>query len=217
MKYIRVILFCCIGFLMLSCEDDEKQRQAEAAKAQKVNDSILKIISSNWKFDVPAVTSKVSQRIENWNEWQQFKNEFAQNPTGTLGAYRQKVKTLVNKAEQLKNNIPPFFDKPQVRSRIGVLITKVKSLYTYININPIPEKKVMGLLNEVSGDITSFQNQLDELVRISEVPKEIGEEEMLRALDTVRRANPDFKAQPEDASPAPAAPASRQPFNRQNP
>jgi hypothetical protein len=118
---------------------------------------------------------------------------------------------------QLKNNIPPFFDKPQVRSRIGVLITKVKSLYTYININPIPEKKVMGLLNEVSGDITSFQNQLDELVRISEVPKEIGEEEMLRALDTVRRANPDFKAQPEDASPAPAAPASRQPFNRQNP
>lgn len=184
-------MLSCFSVLLFSCKEDEQQRQAATLKAQKVNDSILKVISSNWNFNVPPVTPKVASHIGSWNEWAQFNNELSQKPTGSISAYRTKTKNLVNKADLLKNNIPAFFDKPQVRSRIGVLTTKVKSLYTYINVDVIPDKKVISLIKEVTHEMTSLQNQFDELVRFSEIPKEFGEEEMIKALDTVRRANPD--------------------------
>lgn len=140
---------------------------------------------------MPPPTPKVAERISGWNEWQQFMNEIKQKPTGTIGAYRQKTKTLVNKVDALRNNLPGFFDKPQVRSRLGVLITKIKSLYTFISIEVIPDKKVIELIAEINHEIAAVQNQLDEVVRKSEIQKEEGEEQMLRALDTVRMANPD--------------------------
>lgn len=189
--------------MAFSCEDDEKQRREATLRAEKQNDSILKIISNNWQFKVAPATPKVQVRITTWNEWQQFRNELSQKPTGSLRAYRQKTKNLVNRADQLKNNIPLMFDKPQVRSRLGVLITKIKSLYTYLNLEVIQEKKVLELLGEVTRETESVQNQLDEIIRISEIPREVGEEEMLRALDTTRMANPDRATQPEIIQPQP--------------
>lgn len=190
MKYFLVIILS--AFFLLSCEDDTKLRQAETIRTEKMNDSILKIISNNWKFTIPPVTQKVSARTAQWNEWQQFMAELAQKPTGNIVAYRQKTKNLVNKADELKNNIPEFFNKPQVRSRMGVLVTKIKSLYTYMSIEVIPDKKVTELLREISSETASIQFQFDELIRISEIQKEFGEEEMIRALDTTRMANPDM-------------------------
>ena len=190
MKYLKFVVLFSLCIALFSCEDDEKKRIVETQRTQKQNDSILKVINDNWKFNVPAPTAKVAERINVWNEWQQFTTELKQKPTGTINAYLQKSKTLVNKADALKNNLPPFFDKPQVRSRLGVLVTKIKSLYTFISIETIPAKKVVGLIGEINHEITALQNQLDELVRISEIPKEEGEEEMLRALDTTRMANP---------------------------
>lgn len=191
MKYLKIIILFFFSALLFSCGNDEQQRQAETLKAVKQNDSILKVISTSWKFNVPPATPKVTTQLNSWNEWRQFKSELFQKPTGSITAYRQKTKNLVTKADQLKSNIPVFFDKPQVRSRISVLITKIKSLYTYISIDVIPDKKVVRIINEVTHEMTSLQNQFDELIRKSEIPKEIGEEEMLRALDTVRMANPD--------------------------
>lgn len=196
MKYLKLIILCCFSAALFSCKDDETQRRAENIKAQKLNDSILKVISENWRFNVAPVNDKVAVHLAGWNEWQQFYNELMQKPTGSINAYRQKTKNLVTKADQLKANIPPFFDKPQVRSRIGVLITKIKSLYTFINIEVIPEKKVVTLIKEITHETTSLQNQMNELIILSEIPKEAGEEEMLRALDTVRMANPDAQPQP---------------------
>jgi hypothetical protein len=196
MKYLKLIILCCFSALLFSCKDDETQRRAENIKAQKLNDSILKVISENWRFNVAPVNDKVAAHLAGWNEWQQFNAELMQKPTGSITAYRQKTKNLVAKADQLKANIPQFFDKPQVRSRIGVLITKIKSLYTYINIDVIPEKKVVSLINEITHETTSLQNQMNELIILSEIPKEVGEDEMLRALDTVRMANPDAQPMP---------------------
>lgn len=204
MKYLKIIIVFLFSAVLFSCGDDEQQRQAETIKAAKQNDSILKVISSNWKFNVPTATPKVTAQLNTWSEWQQFKNELFQKPTGSITAYKQKTKNLVTKVDQLKNNIPPFFDKPQVRARISVLITKIKSLYTYISIDVIPDKKVVKIINEVTHEMTSLQNQFDEIVRKSEIPKEIGEEEMLRALDTVRMANPDA-IQPVSNTPPPSA------------
>lgn len=202
MKYLKLIMLCCFSALLFSCKDDDAIRRAENIRTEKQNDSILKIISENWRFNVPPVNNKVAAQIAGWNEWQQFSSELMQKPTGSLTAYRQKVKTLVTKAELLKNNIPPFFNKPQVLSRIGVLNTKVKSLYTFINVAVIPDKKVVTLIKEITHETTSLQNQMNELIVISEIPKEIGEEEMLRALDTVRMANPEMQQQPPASSPS---------------
>jgi hypothetical protein len=196
MKYLTILTLLILSALMLSCEDDEKQRQAETIKAARQSDSIFKILSSNWKFNIAPPAPKVAMSLTTWNEWQQFKTELSQKPKGSIEAYRQKVQNLVNKADLLRNNIPAQYDKPQVRSRMGVLITKIKSLYTYISIDVIPDKKVLALINEVSYETESIQNQFDEIIRISEIPKEMGEEEMLRALDTVRMANPGMQPDP---------------------
>ena len=200
MKYLKLIVLCCFSAVLFSCKDDDAQRRAENIKTQKQNDSILKVISENWRFNVPPVSDKVAAQLANWNEWQQFNTELMQKPTGSLTAYRQKTKNLVVKAELLTNNIPSFFNKPQVLTRIGVLNTKVKSLYTYLNVATIPDKKVVALIKEITHETTSLQNQMNELIILSEIPKEIGEEEMLKALDTVRMANPEMQPQPSSST-----------------
>lgn len=201
MKYLKITILFCLSLAIFSCGDDDKQRLAETQRAMKQNDSILKILNNNWKFNIAPPSEKVQPKIQGWNEWQQFKAELDEKPNGSIETYRQKVKTLSAKADLLRNNIPEFFDKPQVRSRIAVLITKIKSLYTYINISVINDKKVISLINEITVETNSLQNQMDELVRFSEIPKELGEEQMLRALDTVRHANPDMAPQPQGSTP----------------
>ncbi len=197
MKYLNIVLALFLSAALLSCEDEDKQRRAETIKAAKMNDSILKIISSNWKFNVPSPSAKVQQRISTWNEWHQFKAELMQKPTGGIAAYKQKTKNLVNKVDQLKNNIPAMFNKPQVRSRLGVLITKIKQLYTFLNLEVVQDKKVLQYIGEITHETAAVQVQLDEIIRLSEIPKEVGEDEMLRALDTARMANPDRQVQPD--------------------
>lgn len=192
MNYLRLFIVACMGMILFSCNDDDEKRRQETLKAEKQNDSILKIISGNWKFNVPPATPKVREEVSGWNEWQQFTNELSETPTGTIGAYKQKTKNLVNKADKLRENIPLLFDKPQVRSRIGVLITKIKSLYTYINLDVVQQDKAVKLIGEITNETISLQKQFDEIIRLKEVPKERGEEEMLRALDTLRMANPDM-------------------------
>lgn len=180
-----------LTILLISCGEEDKLREADTIKYQKNNDSLLKILSSHWRFNIPQMAPKTAAQTENWNEWQQFREELSQRPTGSLTAYRRKTQNLVTKAEQLRSNIPQFFNKPQVRSRISVIIIKIKSLSTYINLDVVQDKKVIALIGEITRETVSLQGQLDELIRISEIPKEAGEEEMIRALDTVRMANPD--------------------------
>jgi len=185
-------MLCCTTVLLFSCKDDEAQRRAETVRTAKQNDSILKVISENWRFNVAPVNPKVGIRINLWNEWRQYIDEISQKPTGSLTAYREKTKNIVNRSQQLNSNIPMFFDKPQLRSRIAVLVIKTQSLSTYINVEVIPDKMIISLIKEITHETTAIQNQMDELVRKSEIPKETGEEEMLKALDTVRMANPDM-------------------------
>lgn len=191
MKYLKIITFSCLALLVLSCKDDEQLRIAETQRTEKMNDSILKVLTRSWHFDVPPPTPKVAQRISGWNEWEQFNNELHQKPTGTLEAFKRKAKVMVTKASVLRDNIPAFFNKPQVRARLDVVVTNIQMMYTYMDLETIPDKKIISLIGNVTSELTATQNQFDEIIRISEIPKEQGEEEMLRALDTTRLANPD--------------------------
>ena len=67
--------------------------------------------------------------------------------------------------------------------------TKIKSLDTYIHLQDIPDKKVLNLISEINEEIKGVYTQMDEVVIKKAIPKEIGEEEMLKALDTTRNAN----------------------------
>ena len=83
------------------------------------------------------------------------------------------------------------YNKPQVMSRLAALNTKLKSLELYLNLSVIPEQKVAQLIPEINEEIKGLYKQWDEIIIKKAIPKEIGEELMLQALDTARNANPD--------------------------
>ncbi len=76
----------------------------------------------------------VENIIRNWAEWRLFITELNQKPKSSIGAFQQKAKTLSKKVMDLNNHIPPAFDKPEIKSRIMTLATKVRSLGFYISI-----------------------------------------------------------------------------------
>ena len=76
--------------------------------------------------------------------------------------------------------------------------------------------KILPLIDEITKETTALQDQYDEIIRISEIPKEMGEEEMLRARDTTRMADPDNIPKPSITPPVKdASPASTDVPNRQ--
>ena len=103
-----------------------------------------------------------------------------------MGAFRKKSKTLSTKINDVAKTVPPTYNKPQIKSRIAVLQTKINSLNLYVNISDVPDKKVIGLIAEINSELAALQRQMDEIVRIRQIPKEEGETDMIRMLDTSR-------------------------------
>jgi hypothetical protein len=66
------------------------------------------------------------------------------------------------------------------------LISKINSLNLFINLDEIPDNKVVALVIEINVQLLSLQNQLDEIVRKSTIPKEEGESDLIQMLDTSR-------------------------------
>jgi hypothetical protein len=85
-------------------------------------------------------------------------------------------------------------------SRLAALNTKLKSLELYLNLSVIPEQKVAQLIPEINEEIKGLYNQWDEILIKKAIPKEIGEELMLQALDTARNARPDLMKQKMELS-----------------
>ena len=86
----------------------------------------------------------------------------------------------------LNTNIPTQFDNPQIRSRIATLITQVRMLDLYINLDKVSDKKVTERLAEINLELVSLQRQMDKIVEKSKIPMEVGESELLMMLDTTR-------------------------------
>nr|WP_294939590.1 hypothetical protein [uncultured Flavobacterium sp.] len=184
---IKSLLLLALSLFLFSCNDRD-DRMADSNKASKHNDSVFTQISQNWKFNIPPAQPKVQSQISSWHQWRTFNDELQQKPKSSLNAFRIKAKNLTAKAEALNIGIPQSFNKPAVKSRIATLNTKVKSLETFITLEYIPVKKVITLIQEISIEVKSIQNQMNEIIVKSEIPKEEGEEFMLQALDTTRHA-----------------------------
>ena len=86
----------------------------------------------------------------------------------------------------LNDNIPFEFSKPQIKSRISTLITKVQMLDLFLNLDNIPYKKVTQLVAEINLELVSLQRQMDKIVDKSNIPVEEGESELMKMMDTSR-------------------------------
>lgn len=183
--FIATILVLALG--LMACKNDSQQ-QLEAQKIAKKNEVVFKNISKMWQFNFPNARPEVKSILNGWNEWRQFEIELSQKPKSTLSAFKMKIKNVSSKADTLVISIPLEYNKPQILSRITTLNTKLKSLETFMNLEVIPQQKVAKLIPEINEEISGLYNQWNEIVIKKAIPKEIGEELMLQALDTTRNA-----------------------------
>ncbi|MBC7749545.1 MAG: hypothetical protein H7Z76_13395 [Methylotenera sp.] len=185
MKYNLAVFFSLI-FLLLSCKDDNQKRIAENEKEIQRREIIFTNVQKGWVFYDTPVTEASENSVATWSEWRIFLAELAQKPKKTIGAFQQKSKSLTKKAMALNDNIPFEFSKPQIKSRISTLITKVQMLDLFLNLDNIPYKKVTQLVAEINLELVSLQRQMDKIVDKSNIPVEEGESDLLKMMDTSR-------------------------------
>jgi len=173
-------------FGLFSCKNDNEKRQEEAMKDSKKKELIFAVIYKAWVFNDKSLSPSSQANIVPWKEWSSFLAEFDQKPKKTIGAFQKKSKELSAKAMTLKDFIPIEFDKPQIKARIAILITKVRMLDLYIHLAAIPDQKIVALIPEIITEIASLQNQMNKIVIKSKIPLEEGESELLKMLDTTR-------------------------------
>jgi hypothetical protein len=184
----QLLYFILASVLLVSCNDFDEQTK-EAEKLAQKNELVFQNISKKWKFNFPQDQPEIEKVLLSWNEWQQFQKEMQQKPKTSILAFQMKVKNVSGKADTLAITVPERYNSPQVRSRLITLNTKIKSLDTFIHLQDIPEKKVMQLIEEINTEIIGIYKQWNEIIIKATLPKEIGEDEMIRALDTTRNAN----------------------------
>jgi hypothetical protein len=194
-----IIPFIFFVIALSSCQDD-KQHLIDAQKIAQKNEAVFKNISKMWQFQFPSARPEVTATLNTWNAWRQFEIELLQKPKSTLSAFQLKSKNIATKADALATTIPFEYNKPQVLSRIAALNTKLKSLEMYLHLNVIPEQKVARLIPEINEEIKGLYSQWDEIIIKKAIPKEIGEDLMLQALDTTRNARPDLMKQKMELS-----------------
>ncbi|MGO4905480.1 hypothetical protein [Flavobacterium sp. W20_MBD1_R3] len=185
MKYNIAVFFSLI-FLFLSCKNDNEKRIAENKKEMQKREVIFKNIEESWIFYDTPVTEASEKSLGSWNQWRDFLTELALKPKKTIGAFQQKSKALSKKAMALNDNIPYEYAKPPIKSRISTLITKVRLLDLFINLDVIPDKKVIKLVSEINLQLVSLQRQMDKITEKNKIPIEEGESELMKMMDTTR-------------------------------
>ena len=178
------ILFFAV--LIFSCKDDDSQLIIEQQKEAQKKEVVFNTINRGWIFDISPLEASTQNKIQNWVEWRNFLTEINQKPKSSIGAFQKKASVLSKKAMDLELNIPEEFNKPQMKTRITVLITKIKTMDLYIHLRQIPDQKVVKLIGEINTEIDFLQLQMEEIVKRSQIPVEEGEQDLIMMKDTTR-------------------------------
>lgn len=181
----RLLYLFLSSVFLFSCADDA-QRQAEIVRDQKKKETVFAAIDKAWDFNARPANATSQSLSVSWNAWRVFLRELSQKPKSTIGAFRSKSHALSAKAKDLRDSIPREFDRPEIKSRIAVLQTKVNALNLYMSLGEIPDQKVIATISDINAELVAVQSQMDEVVRRNMIPKEEGESEMIRMLDTAR-------------------------------
>jgi hypothetical protein len=190
LKSIYLFLF---SILLFSCQNDNKTLVLEQLKEAQKKEEVFKTINRGWFFEIAPVEPVTQSKINGWMEWRNFITEINQKPKSTIGAFQKKASILSKKVVDLNSGIPGEFNKPQIKARIAVLTTKVKSLDLFIHLNQIPSGKVVKLIGEINTEIDFFQLQLEEIVKKSQIPMEEGESDIIKMKDTTRAIPDELK------------------------
>jgi len=194
MKYIYLAL---IGLaLFSSCEENEKSTEEQQMLIAKKRDSIFKTIDDQWVIQIPKINQNIQNNLVNWKEWNDFEKEYRIKPVTSLSAFQKKAQRLSKLASEMQNNIPEIYNKPDVKSRIFLLNTNLNSLEMLLELDLIPAKEVKELFGKINKNYQSLANQFDEILIRKAIPMEVGEQEMIQSLDTIRRAT--LKAIPQE-------------------
>ena len=185
MKLKLIHLFSLV-FVLNSCKNDTEKRLVETQKDAKKKELIFENINKAWVFNANPINATSQANTLSWNEWRMFLAELDQKPKKTIGAFQKKSTELSKKAMALNDFIPTEFNKPQIKARISILITKVRMLDLYIHLNDIPDQNVLILVGEINTELASLQNEMDKIVQKSKIPLEEGESDLLKMLDTAR-------------------------------
>ena len=185
MKLKFLYLFSLV-FVLNSCKNDTEKRLVETQKDAKKKELIFENINKAWVFNANPINATSQANTLSWNEWRMFLAELDQKPQKTIGAFQKKSTELSKKAMALNDFIPTEFNKPQIKARISILITKVRMLDLYIHLNDIPDQNVLVLVGEINTELASLQNEMDKIVQKSKIPLEEGESDLLKMLDTAR-------------------------------
>jgi hypothetical protein len=185
MKFKLICVFLLV-FGFSSCKNDNEKRQEESINDCKKKELFFSAIEKSWIFNTDAVKYSSKSASKSWNSWQIFLVTLEKKPRKSLSAFQKKAADISKKAMALNDNIPIEFDKPQIKTRIAVLITKVRMLDMYIHLKNIPSQKITALIPEINSELISLQNQMDIIVQKNKIPKEDGETELLQMLDTTR-------------------------------
>lgn len=185
MKY-KISLFLLLTTVLFSCQNENEKRLAENAKEAKKKEAIFNNINKGWTFLDEPINEISESQLNSWTEWREFMKEMGEKPRKTIGAFQKKSAAISKKAMALNNNIPAQFNQPQIKSRISILITKIKMLDLFIHLSNIPDDKVVFLIQEINKELISLERQMDKIVEKAKIPKEEGEADFLRMLDTTR-------------------------------
>lgn len=194
MKY-KLSCFFFLVFILSSCKNDNQKRLAENEKQAKKDELIFSNINKGWVFYDTPINTTSETTVASWNELRIFFAELAVKPRKTIGAFQKKSKALSKKVMALNENIPSQFNKPQIKSRVSTLITKVRLLDLFLNLDKIPDQKVIVLVSEINAELVSLQRQMDKIVEKSKIPVEEGESELMKMMDT-SRAIPNIPTDP---------------------
>lgn len=183
LKLIYLLLF---SLAFVSCQNDNKILIIEQQKEAQKKEVVFKNINNGWAFNISPIEPITQAKVNSWMEWKAFLTEINQKPKSTIGAFQKKASALSKKVDALTFTIPAEFNKPQIKARIAVLSTKMKSMDLFIHLNQIPSNKVVKLISEINTEIDYFQLQLEEIVKRSQIPMEEGESDIIKMKDTTR-------------------------------
>lgn len=191
MNYKAVCLLLIL-FVLHACQNQDEKRRAENEKEAKRNEVIFENIRKDWAFYNEPINEVAQENQKSWNEWRLFLNELGGKPKKTIGAFQKKSTAISKKADALTENIPIKFNTPAIKSRISVLVTKIKMLDLFIHLDKIPDDKVIFLIGDINKELVSLQRQMDKIVEVDKIPQEDGESELMKMLKDTARAIPNI-------------------------
>lgn len=169
-------------FFFSACKEDTKIREIEIQKDKKEKELVFNAINKAWNFPVRSLTPESQIIATSWNEWRVFNNELQQKPASTINAFKIKTKSLVQKADALQGSIPNQLNKPKFKSRLSALNTKLRALNMFLNIDRIPQKRVITMVTDLNLEVNAINDQIEEIVRRSHIPLEEGEAVMIKNI-----------------------------------